>query len=131
MSTPGPYFFDQMVCSRRADGSLVPTAIPAACMFPSRAARDGAGLPHPAHPAIAEDVETLVELLNKGTHFDRLLAAAKRLKDTEDRWVESGGVVALKELYAAIDEAEGGSIAPGHVWEDLPGGGQTLRKVDS
>ena len=37
----------------------------------------------------------------------RLLTAAKRLKETEDRWVESGGVEALKEVYAAIAACEG------------------------
>ena len=58
------------------------------------------------HVAEAER-ERLCDLLNKGTHFDRLLAAAERVKECEDRWVEIGGVEALKELYAAIAEAKG------------------------
>ena len=56
--TPGPYFFDQMICSRRPDGSLVPTAIPAA---------------HWSHDEVTE----LVDLLNKGTHFDDMLDMLK------------------------------------------------------
>ena len=56
--TPGPFFFDQMICRRRDDQSLQPIAIPAAALDQA-------------------DVAWVVDLLNKGTHFDAMLAALK------------------------------------------------------
>lgn len=56
--TPGPFFFDQMICRHREDESLQPIAIPSA-------------------PLTMPEVLWLVDLLNKGTHFEKMLEAIK------------------------------------------------------
>lgn len=76
--TPGPFFFDQMICRLREDESLQPMAIPAAALT-------------------MRDVFEMVGLLNKGTHFDDMLEALKEARD------ELFGLSCCVHAHASVD----------------------------
>ena len=87
--TPGPYYFDQIICARRDDGSLLPVAIPAAHWT-------------------RDEVDVLVDLLNRGTHHDKLLAALKDCAGViEDNWrlLDDDGCCLPDRLHGALDDA--------------------------